>query len=137
VAGVPDLNSTDSAEPGVESTAEPIETAAAPELPPLPEHFGRDVALYSLARLGIVVVIAAVLALANVPLVLGAAVGLIVGFPLAMVTMRPWHNRVSAGMAARSAHRNAQRAALRAELRGDEDDAVVHTVADEGEDAAR
>ena len=91
----------------------------------VPEGLGRDLVLYSLARFGIVAVVAVVLSLAGVPLVLGLAAGLILGLPLAMLLFRGWHNRVSAGLAVRAAIRREQRAKLRAELRGadGEDDA--------------
>ena len=86
----------------------------------VPEGLGRDLILYSAARFGIIAVVAVVLSLAGVPLVLGLAAGLILGLPLAMLLFRGWHNRVSAGLAVRSALRREQREKLRAELRGED-----------------
>ncbi|HEX7658025.1 MAG TPA: DUF4229 domain-containing protein [Pseudonocardiaceae bacterium] len=93
-------------------------TTEPPEQRAVPEHLGRDLALYTLARIGLVVVIAALLTVAGVPMLIGIGIGVIAAMPLAMVLMRPLHNRVSAGLAARSANRHAERARLRAELRG-------------------
>jgi hypothetical protein len=92
------------------------ESAALPEVPP---HVGRDLALYVLARFALVVTIAAVLTLINVPLLVSIAVGLVVGLPVSMVVLRGWHERVAAGLAARGMVRRAARDRLRAELRGE------------------
>jgi hypothetical protein len=89
------------------------------ELPPVPPHVGRDLALYVLARLALIAVVAVVLGLVDVPLLISVAVGVVIGLPLSMVVLRGWHERVSAGLAARGAVRRAQREALRAELRGE------------------
>jgi Flp pilus assembly protein TadB len=90
--------------------------------PAVSSGLGRDLALYTLARLALVVVVAVVLVLAGVPLLISVGVGVIAGLPLSMLLLRGLHNRVSAGLAARSAARRAQRARLRAELRGEADD---------------
>jgi uncharacterized protein DUF4229 len=87
----------------------------------VPDGLGRDLVLYSIARFGIVAVVAVVLSLVGVPLVLGLAAGLILGLPVAMLLFRGWHNRVSTGLAVRAAIRREQRATLRAELRGQAD----------------
>lgn len=86
----------------------------------VPDGLGRDLVLYSLARFGIIAVVAVVLSVVGVPLVLGLAAGLIVGLPLAMLLFRGWHNRVSHGLGVRAAIRREQRDKLRAELRGEE-----------------
>lgn len=99
------------------------DTAVRPDLPSPPEHLGRDLTLYSLARFGLVAVVAVVLALVGVPILIGIIVGLVLGLPLSMLALRPLHNRVSAGLAARSAIRRAQRDRLRAELRGEASEA--------------
>jgi hypothetical protein len=95
--------------------------AAKRELPQVPPHVGRDLALYVLARLALVAVVAVVLTLVNVPLLVSIAVGVVIGLPLSMVVLRGWHEKVSAGLAARGMARRAAREELRAELRGEPD----------------
>jgi hypothetical protein len=90
-----------------------------PELPVVPPHVGRDLALYVLARFALVAVVAVILTLINVPLLISVAVGLIAGVPLSMLVLRGWHEKVATGLAARGMVRRAAREALRAELRGD------------------
>lgn len=94
-------------------------TAGRQELPPVPPHVGRDLALYILARLALIAIVAVVLGFANVPLLIAIAVGVVIGLPLSMVVLRGWHEKVSAGLAARGMVRRAAREELRAELRGD------------------
>jgi hypothetical protein len=89
------------------------------ELPAVPPHVGRDLALYTLARFALVAAVAVVLILVNVPLLVSVAVGLVAGVPLSMVVLRGWHQRVSRGLAARGLARRAARDRLRAELRGE------------------
>jgi hypothetical protein len=105
-----------------EPSDDDIETgtgARQPALPVVPAHVGRDLALYVLARFALVAVVAVILALINVPLLVAIAVGLVAGVPLSMVVLRGWHDRVTAGLAARGAVRRAARDRLRAELRGE------------------
>ncbi len=89
------------------------------ELPPVPPHVGRDLALYVLARLALIAVVAVLLGLFNVPLLVSIAVGVVIGLPLSMVVLRGRHEKVSAGLAARGMVRRAAREELRAELRGE------------------
>jgi hypothetical protein len=84
------------------------------------DHPARDLAAYSAARLGLVVVIAAVLVALGVPLVLGIGVGVIAGYPLSLLLFRGLGARASASMNRRRARRSAERDRLRAELRGEE-----------------
>lgn len=88
-------------------------------LPNVPAHLGRDLALYVLARFALVAAVAVVLTLVNVPLLVSVAVGLVIGLPLSLVLLRGWHEKVSAGLAARGMVRRAAREQLRAELRGE------------------
>jgi hypothetical protein len=83
------------------------------------EHAGRDFALYSLARLGLIVVIAGVLVALGVPLVLGIGIGVIAGYPISLLAFRRLGARASASMNQRRQRRSAERERLRAELRGD------------------
>ena len=52
-------------------------------------------------------------------ILIAIAVGVVIGLPLSMVVLRGWHEKVSAGLAARGMVRRAAREELRAELRGD------------------
>lgn len=80
----------------------------------------RDLALYTLARLGLVAVVASVLVLFDVPLLVALVVAVVVGFPLGLLVFRGLNQRVTAGLATRGAEREAQRARLRAQLRGED-----------------
>lgn len=80
----------------------------------------RDVALYSVARLGLVGVVALLLVLVEVPLLVAVLLALVVALPLSLVLLRPLRVRVAAGMDAASAHRRAERTRLRNQLRGEE-----------------
>lgn len=88
---------------------------AAPET-----RLAQDLTLYLLARLGLVALVAALLVLANVPLLVALLVGLVLGMPLGMLLFRRLSARVTKGLAERGERRKAERARLRAELRGDD-----------------
>ena len=77
------------------------------------------VALYALARVGIVAVVAALLTLAGVPLLLGILIGLIVALPLSMVLFRGLRARLDRAIAARTASRGPVRDSGGAPLRGE------------------
>lgn len=83
-------------------------------------HLGRDIALYTAARVGIVVVIAAVLVLVKIPLLVALAVAVVAAFPLSMLLLKGLNQRVAAAMAERGEARRTERDKLRAELRGDD-----------------
>ncbi|WP_433504386.1 DUF4229 domain-containing protein [Pseudonocardia halophobica] len=78
------------------------------------------VALYTVARLGLVTVIAALLSLAGVPLLLAILLALVVALPLSLVVFRGLRARLDLALAESGRRRGAQRDALRARLRGDE-----------------
>lgn len=80
----------------------------------------RDLTLYTLARLGLVAVVAAVLMLFDVPLLVSLAVAIVVGFPLGILLFRSLNRRVTAGLAERGAARAAERERLRSQLRGED-----------------
>ncbi|MGH3620452.1 MAG: DUF4229 domain-containing protein [Sciscionella sp.] len=82
----------------------------------------RDLTLYTLARLGLVAVVACLLVLSRVPLLIAVAVALVVGFPLALLLFRRLNARVATGLARHGAAREAERARLRAQLRGESSD---------------
>jgi hypothetical protein len=86
-----------------------------------PREFGlvATVALYTLARLVLVAIVAVLLALAGVPVVLAVLIGLIVALPLSMVLFRGLRNRLDTAIAVVRERRGAEREALRARLRGD------------------
>lgn len=79
----------------------------------------RNLALYLLVRLALVAAVAGVLLLFDVPLLIALAVGVVLGFPLAMVLFRGLGHRVAEGLAAKGAAREAERERLRAQLRGE------------------
>jgi Flp pilus assembly protein TadB len=79
----------------------------------------KDVVLYTLARLGLIAAVAAVLVVVRVPLLVALAVAVVVALPLSMVLLRGLRTRVGAGLARRSARRSEVRRQLRAQLRGD------------------
>lgn len=85
-------------------------------------NLGRDLALYTAARVGLVAIVTVVLLVAGVPLLVSLAVALVVGFPLGILLFRGLNNRVTAGLAARGGDRVAERDRLRAQLRGDAPD---------------
>jgi hypothetical protein len=82
-------------------------------------HLGRDLALYTVARLGLVAVVTAVLLLFDVPFLVSLAIAVGVGFPLGLLLFRGLNSRVTAGLAERGAEKHAARERLRAELRGE------------------
>ena len=90
-----------------------------PALPEPPADLNRQLALYTLARVGLFVVICAILIFAHVPVVVAPVIAIVVALPLSMLIFRDWSQRVSAGLAARSAQRRATRDELRARLRGE------------------
>jgi hypothetical protein len=81
---------------------------------------GRDLTLYTLARLGLVAVVTVALLLFKVPLLVSLAIAVVVGFPLGILIFRPLNRRVTAALAARGAERAERHARLRAQLRGDD-----------------
>ena len=85
-------------------------------------HLGRDLALYTAARLAIVGVVTVALLLFKVPFLVSLAIALVVGFPLGILLFRGLNERVTAGLAARGATKHAERDRLRAQLRGEEPD---------------
>lgn len=84
-------------------------------------HLGRDLALYTVARLGLVAAVVAVLLLFDVPFLVSLAIAVVVGFPLGLLLFRGLNQRVTAGLAERGAEKHAAREKLRAELRGETD----------------
>ncbi|GAA3434995.1 DUF4229 domain-containing protein [Kutzneria kofuensis] len=77
--------------------------------------FGRDIALYTAARIGLLAVIAFLLTLAHVPLLIAVAVGLVLAWPLSMVLLRGLNARIAAALIERRAERQKMRAQLRGE----------------------
>lgn len=80
----------------------------------------RDLVLYTLARMGILVVTTGILTLLNVPLLVAAVVSVVLVMPLSIVLFAPLRRRVATGMAQRTARRRAQHEELRAQLRGED-----------------
>jgi len=92
---------------------------ASPKTPPTGSALVRDVTLYTVARLAMVVVAAMLLVLAGVPLLVSILLALVVVLPLSMVLLGSLRTRVNAGLAMRGARRRAERDRLRRQLRGD------------------
>lgn len=82
----------------------------------------RDIALYTLARFGLVAVVTVLLLLTGVPLLVALAVSVVVVMPLSMVVFSKLRVRVATGIAERGQARKARRDHLRAQLRGEQDD---------------
>lgn len=108
-----------------QSAAQPSQQVSGqPTAPPplsVPSDLGRQVALYTLARIGLVAVVTVILTVAHVPLLVSLVIAIVVALPLAMLLLRGWSARISEGLAARRAIRRSARNALRAELRGEFD----------------
>lgn len=79
----------------------------------------QTIALYVAARLGLVAVVTALLAVVGVPFLIALLVALIVALPLSMVLFRGMRGRLDAALAVAGQRRSAEREALRARLRGD------------------
>src|SRR5690349_24880306 len=92
-------------------------TSPAPTRPGL----GLTIALYALARLGLLALIALVLVLAGVPALIAVLVALIVALPLSMVLFRGLRARLDEALTATRERRSVEREALRARLRGDDE----------------
>jgi hypothetical protein len=83
-------------------------------------HLARDLALYSVARVGLLAAVTGVLLLFDVPLLVSLAIAIVIGFPLGLLLFRGLNRRVTEGLAARGAAKHAERQRLRAMLRGDD-----------------
>jgi hypothetical protein len=75
--------------------------------------------LYTLARIGLLAVVAALLVVAGTPIVIAVLVALVVALPLSLLLFRGLRTRLEVALAASRARRGEQRAALRAGLRGE------------------
>jgi hypothetical protein len=89
------------------------------EAPEPPADLNRQLLLYTLARLGLFVVLSLILIFAHVPVVVAPVIAIVVALPLSMLLFRNWSQRVSAGLALRGAQRRATRDELRTRLRGE------------------
>jgi Flp pilus assembly protein TadB len=91
----------------------------APQNPPRRPALARDVALYSAARLALVVVTAVLLLLAGVPLLVALLLAVVVALPLSVLLLGSLRARVNAGLAVVGERRRAERERLRHQLRGE------------------
>ncbi|WP_092977204.1 DUF4229 domain-containing protein [Actinopolyspora lacussalsi] len=96
------------------------ETSGA-DRPPRGGNLARDITLYTVARFGLLAVLAAVLMLFDVPLLVALAVAVVVAMPLSLVVFAGLRRRVATGMAERAAERSERKEQLRAQLRGEAD----------------
>ncbi|MFZ2178874.1 MAG: DUF4229 domain-containing protein [Rhodococcus sp. (in: high G+C Gram-positive bacteria)] len=89
-------------------------------------QLARDVAIYSVARLLLVVLIGAIilgvatLVGVEVPLLVAAIFAVLIALPLSLVLFGRLRRRVNAGIAAFDAQRREDQAQLRARLRGED-----------------
>ena|SRR5947209_5616595 len=90
------------------------------EPPATPPRIGRWVALYTLGRLGILVVLVALLWLVGVPQIPALLFGVLLSMPVSYVLLRPVRDRLTGALAARSVARRTAKEELRARLSGDE-----------------
>nr|WP_240959931.1 DUF4229 domain-containing protein [Rhodococcus sp. HNM0563] len=85
----------------------------------------RDVALYSLARLALVVVLAVVILYVpqafgvEIPLLVAALFAVLIALPLSLVLFAPLRRRVNEGIASVDERRRTTRADLESRLRGE------------------
>ncbi|MFF0489650.1 DUF4229 domain-containing protein [Nocardia sp. NPDC004068] len=100
---------------------------AAPETAVSPgRRLVRNLVLYTLARLALVAVLAAVIVAAarllnvDIPLIVALLFALVVAMPLSMVLFKRLRARVNEDIAAVDEKRRTDKARLRARLRGDE-----------------
>jgi Flp pilus assembly protein TadB len=110
--------STSPPEPGPAASGRTTSDAHAPAAPARGGLAG-VLALYVLARLGLLALVAGVLVVAGTPLVIAVLVALVVALPLSMLLFRGLRARLDAALAVTRERRAAQRDALRAGLRGD------------------
>jgi hypothetical protein len=91
-------------------------------------RLARNLALYTLARLGLVVVLAAViigiarLVSVDIPLVVAALFALLIAMPLSLTLFKKLRTRVNEDIAIVDEKRRHDKAQLRARLRGEGDD---------------
>ncbi|WP_280234172.1 DUF4229 domain-containing protein [Nocardia cyriacigeorgica] len=89
-------------------------------------RLARNLGLYTVARLGLVAVITAVIMLAaklidvQIPLVVAALFALIIAMPLSLVLFKGLRTKVNEDIAVVDERRRQDKAQLRARLRGDE-----------------
>lgn len=93
---------------------------SAPADPRAEPGVAATLALYTLARVALLAVIAGLLLLAGTPLIIALLVALVVALPLSMLVFRELRARLDTALAASRARRAQEREALRAGLRGDD-----------------
>ena len=96
------------------------EVVVPPQVPSSRSTLIRDVALYSAARLALVLVIAVVLVLAGVPVLVAVLLAIVVALPLSMLLLGSLRSRVNAGLAVVGERRRFERERLRRQLRGED-----------------
>lgn len=79
----------------------------------------RDIALYSVARLALVTVVALLLFLVGVPLLVSALLAMVLALPLSMLLLGRLRGRVNTGLAVVAERRKAERDRLRRQLHGE------------------
>lgn len=100
----------------------PAHPAAPTGGPASPPRLAPALALYTLGRLAVFVVLVALLWLVGLQGFLGLALGLAMSVPVSYLLLRPLRDRVTEAVAARSVARRASKADLRERLAGTETD---------------
>lgn len=92
-----------------------------PTGPATPSRVGPWLAIYTLGRVGILVVLVALLWLLRVPQIPALLFGVLLSMPVSYVLLRPARDRLTEALAARSTARRRAKAELRTRLSGDEE----------------
>ncbi|MGK8511714.1 DUF4229 domain-containing protein [Nocardia asiatica] len=106
--------------------ATPPKGASGQQTPGAGRRLARNLALYTIARLGLVVVLTAVIVLAaklvavDIPLVVAALFALIIAMPLSLVLFKRLRVKVNEDIALVDERRRRDKAELRARLRGEQ-----------------
>ncbi|MGK8553860.1 DUF4229 domain-containing protein [Nocardia amamiensis] len=106
--------------------ATPPEKASGQQTAGVGRRLARNLALYTVARLGLVVALTAVIVLAaqlvsvDIPVVVAALFALIIAMPLSLTLFKRLRTRVNEDIALVDERRRRDKAQLRARLRGEE-----------------
>jgi Protein of unknown function (DUF4229) len=107
---------------GAPTGGTPAQPAAPTGGPASPPRLAPALALYTLGRLGIFVVLVALMWLVGLQGFLGLALGLALSVPVSYLLLRPLRERTTEALAARSVSRRTTKADLRERLAGDQTD---------------
>lgn len=86
----------------------------------VPPRIGLWLMIYTVGRIGIMLAAVLILLLVGLPTFPALLFGVLLSMPIAYVVLRPSRNRLTEGLATRSAARREAKERLRARLEGDE-----------------